>query len=342
MAVQDRSIDRFAGCLLAQALGDALGFVVEGERHAVCAPYLERWRAAGFALVERRPPFAPGQYSDDTQLARELVASLVEAGGFDPAHYAGRIARLFAQGAVVGHGPSTEAAARRLALGVPWHAAGTPGPVAGNGGAMRVAPLALLLAGRPDTLHAAAGEQARITHADPRCAAGARVVARAVVASLHDEAPDAALCDELARWADPDAALAGALRTLPQWLAAAPMDALPVLGSAGLAAGEGRHGIAPHVTPSVVWAVYAALKHPADLPAALATAVVAGGDVDTTAAMAGAIVGARVGLAALPPASQAVHDRGAHGFDDLRQLAHALARRAEATGGIRRSARRGA
>jgi len=31
-----------------------------------------------------------GQYTDDGQLARELVRSVIDAGGFDPAHYAGR------------------------------------------------------------------------------------------------------------------------------------------------------------------------------------------------------------------------------------------------------------
>lgn len=324
--------DRFAGCLLGQALGDALGFVVEGQRSEVCGPYVERWQAAGLALREQRAPYEAGQYSDDTQLARELAASLVERGGFDPADYARRIAELFEQGRVVGHGPSTEAAARRLAQGVPWHAAGTPGPVAGNGGAMRVAPLALALMHDAAALHAAAGEQARITHADARCGAGARVVARAVLASLHDEPVDAVLCDSLAAWAEPDAPLAAALRALPRLLAHEPLLALPVLGSAGLGDGEGRFGIAPHVTPSVVWAVYAALKHPRDAVQALAAAVVVGGDVDTTAAIAGAIVGARVGLSALPASVRAVHDRGEQGHDDLAALAAAL----------RRSVRRGA
>jgi ADP-ribosylglycohydrolase len=53
------------------------------------------------------------------------------------------------------------------------------------------------------------------------------------------------------------------------------------------------------------------------------TAVAVGGDVDTTAAMAGAISGARVGLAGLPRSlARLVTDRGTWGYDELVDLAH--------------------
>lgn len=241
--------------------------------------------------------------------------------GFDAADYAGRIAALFAAGRVVGHGPSTEAAARRLIDGVPWHAAGTPGPVAGNGGAMRVAPLALLLAGQPARLRVAASDQARVTHADPRCAAGARVIAGSVAAALASGLDAPGLCDELADWAGDDRVLAQALLELPRWLARPDGEAAEALCSVGLDAGSGRFGVAPHVTPSVLWSVFAALRHPRDYVAAVSLAIAPGGDVDTTAAMTGAIVGAQVGLSGLPPAVRFVHDRGAEGHDALRSLA---------------------
>lgn len=319
--------DRFAGCLLGQALGDALGFPVEGQPASVCTPFALALGALHTLPAATRAPFDPGQYSDDTQLARELAASLVACGGFDAADYAARIAALFAAGRVVGHGPSTEAAARRLIDGVPWHAAGTPGPVAGNGGAMRVAPLALLLAGDPERLQAAATDQARITHADPRCAAGARVLARTVVAALQAPLQAESLCRDLVAWAGEDVALASGLSDLPRWLARPVDEAAQVLCSVGVEDSSGRFGIAPHVTPSVLWSVYAALRHPQDYPAAIAVAIAPGGDVDTTAAMTGAIVGAHVGLSRLPPAVHHVHDRGREGHAALTHLAHQLARR---------------
>lgn len=318
--------DRFAGSLLAQALGDALGFVVEGERAEVCTPYAARLRGGDLVPRAARAGHTAGQYSDDTQLARTLAESLVAQRGFEPADYAARIAALFTAGRVVGHGPSTEAAARRLAAGVPWHAAGTPGPVAGNGGAMRVGPLALWLAHDPVALVQAAHDQARITHADPRCGAGA--VAVAVAVARVDEPVDA-LCAAAARAVEGlDPLLATAVADLPRWAARPEAEAAPVLAAVGLPAHDdaGRFGIAPHVTPSVLWSLYAALRHRDDLGAALATAIAVGGDVDTTAAMTGAIVGARLGAAALPAAALApLHDRGEHGAGALRTLAHALA-----------------
>lgn len=322
--------DRFAGSLLAQALGDALGFVVEGQPAPVCAPYAAPLRAGRLVPRAAREGFTPGQYSDDTQLARLLAESLVARRGFDAADYAARIAALFAEGAVVGHGPSTEAAARRLAAGVPWHEAGTPGPVAGNGGAMRVGPLALWLAHDPAALAQAAREQARITHADPRCGAGAVALAVVIAAAVaRPEASVEALCLAAARATEPlDGVLAAAVAELPRWLPVPEAEAAPVLAAVGLPphGDSGRFGIAPHVTPSVLWSLYAALRHRDDLGAALATAIAVGGDVDTTAAMTGAVVGARLGAAALPAATLApLHDRGAHGAEALRGLGQALA-----------------
>ncbi len=322
--------ERFAGSLLGLAVGDALGFVVEGQGPAACAAHVQAVLHARRSEGWCRAPFECGQYSDDTQLARELAASLVRCGGWQPADYAQRVAALFAEERVVGAGPSTAAAARRLAAGVAWHEAGTPGPVAGNGGAMRVGPLALHLAHDREARARVAHEQARITHADPRCGAGAVAVAGAVAAALDGRLDDApALCERLADdVAALDAVLAGALRRLPQWLALHPAEAVLPIAAAGLPPdeGDGRFGIAPHVTPSVLWALYAALRHPGDIVEALATAIAPGGDVDTTAAMAGAIVGAAVGEAALPSVFvELVHDRGAARHDELRALAHALA-----------------
>jgi ADP-ribosylglycohydrolase len=72
------------------------------------------------------------------------------------------------------------------------------------------------------------------------------------------------------------------------------------------------------VTDSVCWAVYAFLRFPDDYWEAIRLAIGVGGDTDTMAAMAGAIAGARVGLAALPTeASRRLTDRGAWGYTEL-------------------------
>jgi ADP-ribosylglycohydrolase len=323
--------ERYAGALVGQALGDALGFVVEGRGAAECRQHVQtalRERRAGW----RRLPFQSGQYSDDTQLARELAASLVARRRFDADDYARRIAALFVEDRIVGRGLTTEQAALRIAAGVPWHAAGTPAPAAGNGSAMRVAPLGLLHAHDLTTLHDEAVAQGRITHADPRCTAGTLAIARAVAGALRGElAQPKLLAEAMADWAAPhDPVLAEALQALPGWLVLPPHEAAARIAGLGYGAGErppeAGDAIGPFVTPSVAWSLYAALRCPADYEEAIATAIAVGGDVDTTAAMTGAIVGAAVGLGGLPrELAVLVHDRGSDGFDSLIALASRLA-----------------
>jgi ADP-ribosylglycohydrolase len=127
------SADQFAGSIIGQCLGDAVGFPVEGEPRAVCARYVEVELDPGSPAPRGRTPFLFGQYTDDSQLARELILCLVETGRFDPADYARRIALLFASGLVVGRGRATTEAAMRLARGVAWTDSGAPPPSAGNG-----------------------------------------------------------------------------------------------------------------------------------------------------------------------------------------------------------------
>jgi ADP-ribosylglycohydrolase len=80
--------DRFAGCIIGQALGDALGFLVEGYPGENCGAFVRNVVRPRRLPTERRGPFGFGQYSDDTQLARELVLSLVAHYPFEPADYA--------------------------------------------------------------------------------------------------------------------------------------------------------------------------------------------------------------------------------------------------------------
>jgi hypothetical protein len=81
--------------------------------------------------------------------------------------------------------------------------------------------------------------------------------------------------------------------------------------------------ISPFVIPSVLWSLYSFLRTPEDYWETICTAIVAGGDVDTTAAMAGAISGAHVGLKRLPGnLVQHVNDQGQWGFAELLELSN--------------------
>ena len=318
--------DRFAGSLIGQALGDALGFVVEGHPPARCRRYVDEVLKAGRAGEGGRAPFAFGQYTDDTQLARELLESYVACKGFDPADYARRIAAIFAEGRIVGRGRTTEAAALRLAQGVSWDQAGTPAPAAGNGSAMRAGPVGLMSFDDPDGLIRAARDQGRITHADPRCSAGAVAIAGAVALALGGGSVEPArFLGQLAGWTRAvEGSLASCLGRLVDWTRLAPEDAQPLISAAGSEPGysDRWEGISPFVTASVLWSLYAFLKSPGDYWQTISTAIAVGGDVDTTAAMAGAVSGAYNGLAAVPgDLAGRLNDQGTWDYDALVGLA---------------------
>ena len=91
---------QFVGCLVGQCLGDALGFLVDGFPGPDCEAYVLGEMQLWFDGAMDGCTF--GQYNDDSQLARELIQSLVECQGFEPADYGKRIDALFAEDRVVG------------------------------------------------------------------------------------------------------------------------------------------------------------------------------------------------------------------------------------------------
>jgi ADP-ribosylglycohydrolase len=320
--------DRLAGSILGQALGDALGFVVEAQPPEVAQAYVEDWLRAGRAAERAHPQFPFGQYSDDTQLARELLRSFEDCGGWDPAAFAGRLAELFRDRRDVGAGRGTREAALRLLMGVPWRESGTPAPYAGNGSAMRAGPLGLLLPDRQAVCRAA-GEQSRVTHLDPRCAAGAVAVACAVaIAGRRAAIHGTQFLAEIAECAEGvDQSVAEAIRGLAEWVVLTPSDAARYVHESGLDPAHPRwQGISAFVTPSVLWSFYAFLRSPDDYWETVCTAIGVGGDTDTMAAIAGAISGARVGVTGLPDHLLGyLTDQGEWGADALAELARSCA-----------------
>src|ERR1700736_5102940 len=91
--------DRFLGCLLGCAVGDALGAPYEGLwSHSI--PDAETL-LAGFGEFEGYPP---GQYTDDTQLSVATVKSILRTRSVSPPDIARSIARLWKHQSVIGPG----------------------------------------------------------------------------------------------------------------------------------------------------------------------------------------------------------------------------------------------
>ena len=79
-------IDRYRGCLLGLAAGDALGTTLEFKRPGSFRPIGDMIGGGPFRLE-------PGMWTDDTSMALCLAESLIERQEFDPEDQMGRYVR---------------------------------------------------------------------------------------------------------------------------------------------------------------------------------------------------------------------------------------------------------
>jgi len=165
----------------------------------------------------------------------------------------------------------------------------------GNGGPMRVAPLALWRVGRAD-MEELAREQSLVTHAHPEACAASALQATAVRLALERDRAAGwdskeflqALCGAVARWEESESLLAK-LHVAISMLQAEPEEAAKAIGN-GVQAGE-----------AVCAAVYLAARHmDRGFEDAMLDVISFGGDSDTIGCMAGAILGAYWGRSSIP------------------------------------------
>jgi poly(ADP-ribose) glycohydrolase ARH3 len=275
---------KYRGCLVGSALGDAIGELAFG------APAAGRLKAAIAAAPQLR-------YTDDTAMALGLAESLAERQGLDPQHLGRTWHRNFNREPWRGYaaGPPTifqlaeqtgltyEELARRLF--------GGQGSF-GNGAAMRVAPLGLWFHDSA-ALYDKAAASAAVTHAHPLAQDGAAIQAGAVAlgVGLDPEKPfslEAFIEPLLRRARTPEFQ---EKLSLVQALVAQQVpgpEAAKILGKS------------VKIHESLPFALYAFVSHPHSFEACLLEAVLNGGDRDTLGAMAGAVSGAYLGVAAIP------------------------------------------
>lgn len=176
-------LDRFRGCLLGLACGDALGTTVEFAARGSFQPLTDMVGGGPFHLQ-------PGQWTDDTSMALCLAASLLYQNGFDATDQMNRYVNWWQHGYLSSTGECFDigSTTRRaletfLASGDPF--AGSTSPTAaGNGSLMRLAPIPLFFFNdRSATLHYA-GESSRTTHAAAEAVDCCRLFARTLSAAL--------------------------------------------------------------------------------------------------------------------------------------------------------------
>ncbi|HEU0116039.1 MAG TPA: ADP-ribosylglycohydrolase family protein [Thermomicrobiales bacterium] len=272
--------DRYRGCLLGLACGDALGGPAEFmTRDGIARAYPDGLRDfVGGGWLD----LAPGEITDDTQLTLALARAL-DVRGLDMDAFA-RELRVWLRSEPKDIGNTTRAALEELAAGAPWDRAGEqalarlPATTASNGAAMRCAPVALRFRREPAALVQASLASARITHAEPRAAWATVAVNQAIV--------------HLLAGGDSASAPSAAARDIPNDEVRRAVLEGSTKPRASLRAG----GFVIHTLEAAFWS----LRNAENAEAAIVAAVALGEDADTTGAVAGALVGAWQGASALP------------------------------------------
>lgn len=289
---------RFRAALLGGAIGDALGRPAEGSKTPVFAP---PWRYTDYLPWHGHQGGPIGTITDDTQLTIEVAECLMSNGWLDPSDLARRLVAWLPAGR--GKGRATTTAVLALQGGTPWYLAGEDN--AGNGAAMRAAPVGLLHFRDPIRLRAEATLSALPTHRAPTAVASAVAMAAAtawLVRQKSDawEAGDliAAIQSAIAGMepfplptrSDPTrgVTLHDRIGEIPGLLDQPPSKVMSILFNGAF------------VLESLPAALYFFLRAPHDLEAVLLSAVNAAYDADTVAAMAGTLGGALGGESALP------------------------------------------
>ncbi|HEY2910626.1 MAG TPA: ADP-ribosylglycohydrolase family protein [Gemmataceae bacterium] len=176
--------ERFRGCLLGLAAGDALGTTLEFTVPGSFPPLTDMVGGGPFRLK-------PGEWTDDTSMALCLAESLIAQRGFDPVHQLQTYCRWWRDGhfSVKGHcfdiGNATRAALARFSQRKePYCGDSSPG-AAGNGSLMRLAPAPLTFANDPAAAIARAADSSRTTHAAIECVDACRYFGGLLVAAVH-------------------------------------------------------------------------------------------------------------------------------------------------------------
>jgi poly(ADP-ribose) glycohydrolase ARH3 len=281
MAISDPMLkDRFAGCLLGLAIGDALG----GKFEAQSADAIR----ARFSSVEQLIAYPQEEiwYTDDTQMAIGVAETLVADGEVIEDH----LCRAFVANYVPsrGYGRGARAVLEAMEAGRDHRQVAEryfPGGSFGNGAAMRVAPVGLLL--RDD--RARLWEQARLsslsTHVHPLGIEGAQLLALAVALCSHSDRFDRVAFFRELLSACESAEYRGKL------------DEASRVQAPEQLAGLGNRIEALHSVPT---AIASFALTPESFEETISNVIFLGGDTDTLAAMAGALSGAYLGAGRLP------------------------------------------
>jgi len=262
--LEERALGAYLGLAVGDALGGTVEFMTKGE---IETKYGMHRKMIGGGWLH----LAPGQVTDDSEMAMALGRSLVRRRGFDAKDVCDEFAAWLKTGPV-DVGNTCRRGIRRYVIHGTVEGVFCDGD-AGNGAAMRNLPVALASLGRPQQMEAWTLAQCRITHHHP----------------LSD---DAALA--LARMVH--GLLAG------QGMKQARVEAKALVEKHRTFRFDHYHGLSSAYIVDTMQTVMHYYFLTDCFSDCLIQTVNQGGDADTTGALAGMLAGATYGVDDIPPA----------------------------------------
>ncbi|GFM69261.1 ADP-ribosylglycohydrolase [Pseudomonas cichorii] len=189
MTIENNLLDRYIGCLLGLACGDAVGTTLEFSARDTLSPITDMVGGGPFAL-------APGQWTDDTSMALCLAESLLSKNGFDARDQMTRYLNWWHWGYWSATGQCFDIGTTvRQALmtfqetGEPFSGSIDP-ETAGNGSIMRLAPVILFYFPDQSSMAWATKQSSRTTHGAPEAIESCQLLADVVSKALAGHEKD--------------------------------------------------------------------------------------------------------------------------------------------------------
>lgn len=281
-----KQIDRYKGCLLGLAVGDALGTTLEFKPPGTFKPITDMIGGGPFGLK-------PGQWTDDTSMALCLAESIVECQGFDMVDQLKRYVSWFRKGHLSSTGECFDIGNTVYRALLQYEETSDPfsgqaDPMsAGNGSIMRLAPVPMTWAYDSEKAIHLCGESSKTTHALRATVDACRYFGGLIIGALKGESKEVLLsekyCPIEGYWEKHPLVAAISQVAAGSFRRKSPPD---IKGS----------GYVVHSLEAALWAFYKtnSFKEGALL------AVNLGDDADTTGAVYGQIAGAYFGKLGIP------------------------------------------
>ncbi|MDQ1909278.1 ADP-ribosylglycohydrolase family protein [Paenibacillus sp. GD4] len=278
--------NRYRGCLLGLAAGDALGTTLEFKSPGTFEPLTDLIGGGPFGLE-------PGEWTDDTSMALCLAESLLECGMFHPLDQMRRYVRWYREGYLSSTGicfdignTVRQALERFEQTGIPFSGS-LHRMSAGNGSLMRLAPVPMYYAVQPQEAIVRSGDSSLTTHGSVLAVDGCRYFGGLLVGALAGE--------------DKEQLLSAKFSPVEGGWTQHPL--VPEIEEVALGSFKRKQppeirgtGYVVESLEAALWAFY----HSATFEEGALLAVNLGDDADTTGAIYGQLAGAYYGYEAIP------------------------------------------